>query len=102
MILQKAEATIAALSGAHLALQAQYWQPYEASRAEVLKAGKPLSELRQRFAKQAALIDDAVRSAGRAEAQLLWIPLTARKAFWTVLIDAQTAQPLAFLPIDSF
>jgi hypothetical protein len=96
------EATMAALSGAHLALQAQYWQTYETSRAAVIKASKPLPELRKRFAPQASLIDEAIRSTGRQEAQLLWIPLSARKDFWTVLVDAQTAEPLAFLPIDSF
>lgn len=99
---EKMEATMIALNGVHLGLQAQYWQPYEASRAEVLKVGKPMQELRKRFAKDAALIDAAVRGAGRAEAQLLWIPMVARKEFWTVLVDAQTAQPLAYLPIDSF
>jgi hypothetical protein len=99
---EKSVATMAALSGAHLALQAQYWQPYEASRAEVLKVGKPLPELRKRFTTEASLIDEAVRSSGRQEAQLLWVPLSARKDFWTVLVDAQTAQPLAYLPIDSF
>ncbi len=99
---EKMEATMIALNGIHLGLQAQYWQPYEASKTEVLKTGKPMQDLRKRFTPQAALIDEAVRSAGRADAQLLWVPMVARKAFWTVLVDAQTAQPLAFLPIDSF
>jgi hypothetical protein len=99
---EKMEATMAALSGLHLGLQAQYWQTYEATRAEVLKVGQPISVLRQRFAKETALIDEAVRSAGQAETQLRWLPMNGRKDFWTVLIDAQTAQPLAFLPLDSF
>ncbi len=99
---EKMEATMIALNGIHLGVQAQYWQPYEASRAQVLKVGKAMPELRKRFAKEAPLIDAAVRSAGRTEAQLLWVPMVARKEFWTVLVDVQTAQPLAFLPIDSF
>ena len=99
---EKIDATMAALAGVHLGLQAQYWQAYELCRAEVLKTGKPMAELRQRFAAQSALIDDAVRGARRSDAQLLWVPMVSRKEFWTVLVDAQTAQPLAFLPIDSF
>jgi hypothetical protein len=99
---EKMEATMAALSGLHLGLQAQYWQTYEDSRAEVIKVGQPISVLRQRFAKETVLIDEAVRSAGQAETQLRWLPMNGRKDFWTVLIDAQTAQPLAFLPLDSF
>jgi hypothetical protein len=99
---EKMDATMLALNGVHLGLQVQYWQTYETGRANVLKAGKPLTELRKRFTKEAALIDGAVSSAGRAEAQLLWLPMVARKEFWTVLVDAQTALPLAFLPLDSF
>jgi hypothetical protein len=96
---EKMDATMIALNGVHLGLQAQYWQPYEASRADV---GKPMAELHKRFTKEAALINEAVQSAGRVDAQLLWVPMVARKDFWTVLVDAQTAQPLAYLPIDSF
>ncbi len=99
---EKMEATMAALGGVHLGLQAQLWQPYEASRPEVLKVGKPMEELRKRFTKESALIDAAVKSAGRTDAQLLWVPMVARKSFWTVLVDAQTGKPLAFLPLDSF
>ena len=99
---EKMDATMLALNGVHLGLQTQYWKPYEASRADVLKVGRPLAELRQRFAKEAGLIDQAVGSAGKPEAQLLWLPMVGRKDFWTVLVDAQTAQPLAFLPLDSF
>jgi hypothetical protein len=99
---ERVDATMAALAGVHLGLQTQYWQPFELSRAEALKAGKPMAELRKRFTQESGQIDEAVRDAGRPEAQLLWVPMVARKAFWTVLIDAQTAQPVAYLPIDSF
>ncbi len=99
---EKVDAALLELSGVYLGVQAQYWQAYEANRADVLKVGKPLADLRKRFTKEAELIDAAVRKAGRADAQLLWLPMVARKQFWTVLVDAQTAQPLAFLPIDSF
>ena len=93
---------MAALAGLHLGLQTQYWQSYEASKADVLKVGKPISALRSRFAQHSSLIDEALRQAKRSDAQVLWIPMVARKQFWTVLVDAQSAQPVAYLPIDSF
>ncbi len=99
---EKIDATMLELSGVHLGLQANFWQAYEASRANVIKVGKPLAELRKRFPAQSALIDEAVRDAKRTDTQLLWVPMVSRKEFWTVLVDAQTARPLAFLPIDSF
>lgn len=30
------------------------------------------------------------------------LPLLSRKTAWTVLIDAQTAQPVGFVALDSF
>lgn len=99
---EKMEATMAALAGVHLGLQPQYWQSYEASKAEVLQAGKPIPALRARFPAQAGLIDDALKQSGRSQTQVLWVPMVARKAFWTVLVDAQTAEPVGFIPLDSF
>jgi hypothetical protein len=96
------EATMAAFAGAHLAFQTKYWQPYEASTADVLKAAQPMSELRKRFAQKSSQIDPAIASSGRAEAALRWLPMNGRKDAWTVLLDAQTAQPVAFIALDSF
>ncbi|NJM43465.1 MAG: pilus assembly protein [Brachymonas sp.] len=99
---EKLETVMAAAAGVHEALQPQLWQPYTQSRAQVIKEGKQISELRKRFAQQGALIDKAVAQSGRTESQLLWLPMYGRKDFWTAIVDAQTAQPLAYLPLDSF
>jgi hypothetical protein len=96
------DATMIALGGVHLALQAQYWQPYAKSQEQALKAGKPVAELRQRFAQHKALIDQAVAESGRPEAQLLWLPMHGRTDFWTAFIDAKSAEPVSFIPLDSF
>jgi hypothetical protein len=99
---EKMEVTMAALSGVYEAWQTQLWQPYEKSRAEAIQAGKPVAELRKRFAAQSALIDQAVAQSGVPEAQLLWLPMYGRKDFWTTFIDAKNAEPLSFIPLDSF
>ena len=45
----------------------------------------------------------AVRDSGQAEGTLLWLPLTSFKTTeWVVLIDATTALPLAYAPLDGF
>jgi hypothetical protein len=99
---EKMEVTMAALSGVHEAWQPQLWQPYAKSQAEAIKAGTPVATLRTRFAAQSALIDNAVAESGIPETQLLWLPMYGRKDFWTVFIDAKSAEPLAFIPLDSF
>jgi hypothetical protein len=96
------DATMGALGGVSLSARPDLWQPYEAARAQVLQEAKPLPALRQRFAARAAEIDAAVAATGRPASTLVYVPLAGRKTFWTVLLDASTAQPLGFLPLDSF
>jgi len=64
---------------------------------------RPLDELKTRFATQAATIDEALASKGhRPGGAVGYLPLVGRNIFWTVLLDANTAEILAFVPIDSF
>lgn len=97
------ELTLAALQGLPLSARPDLWQPYEAKRADVLKAAKPAAQLRARFPEHAAKIDEALRKAGRADAGTAYLPMVARKAeAWTVLLDARTAEVVGYLPLDSF
>lgn len=99
---ERVEATMMALQGLPLAARADLWEPYPKARERVLAAAKPLAELRQRFPLQATLIDKGVAQTQRQEATLLYLPMVERKSFWTVLLDAQTAEVRGFIPLDSF
>lgn len=99
---EKLDVTLAALQGLDLGSRPDLWQPYEQSRAEVLKEGKTVEQLKQRFADKAAEIDAAVAQTGRQPGQLLYLPMVGRKTFWTVFVDGTTAEVLGFMPLDSF
>lgn len=100
---ESAGLTMAALQGIPLAARPELWQPYEAGRADVLKAAKPVAQLKSRFPQRAAEIDAAVRAGGGDPARAAYLPLMARKAdVWTVLLDAGTARVLGYVPLDSF
>ena len=100
---ESAEFTIGALGGLPLAARPELWATYESQRSEVLKAAKPVTQLKQRFPQQAAAIDAALARSGRDAAHASYLPLVARKeTAWTVLLDAQTAEVIATLPLDSF
>lgn len=100
---EKMEMTMGALQGLQLAARPDLWQPYEASRADVLKAAHPIAQLKTRFPQRAADIDEVLRKAGRAQASAAYLPMIARKAeAWTVLLDARTAEVIGYLPLDSF
>ncbi len=94
--------TMAAMQGSVLSAQPQLWQPYEAAKFEILSKAKTMPTLYARFGAQKALIDEAVRSSNKTAEGLVWLPLVGRKSFWTVLLDAQSAQPVGYVPLDSF
>lgn len=96
------DSTMVALGGVSQAAQPALWQPWEAGRADILQAARPIAELQQRFSAQSALIDSAIASTGRPAEALRSLPLITRKGEWTVLIDAQTTLPVGFVPLDSF
>lgn len=99
---ESTDATLAALQGVAIGARPDFWQDYAAAVPRVLERATPVSTLYARFPSQRALIDAAVAQAGRSGEDLRSLPLVSREHAWTVLIDARTAQPLAFLPIDSF
>jgi len=99
---EEGTATLMALQGLPLSARPDLWQAYPQARVRVLAAAKPLSELRTRFPLQASVLDAGVTSTGKAEPELVYLPMVARKFFWTVLLDAQSAELRGFVPLDSF
>lgn len=102
---EKLETTLAALGGVSLSARPFLWQSYEKAKSQILNAAKPLSDLRNRFPAQAATIDAALKSAsgdGGSSRSIGYVPMAGRDKFWTVLIDLQTTEVIAFVPIDSF
>lgn len=96
------DATMAAMGGAPLAARSDLWQPYQASRADILRVARPVSELRARFPDEASMIDRALAEIDRQRIALRYLPMVGRGQAWTALIDPETANPVGFLPLDSF
>lgn len=99
---EKMDATMAALQGISLAARPDLWQPYAAATPEILKTARPIALLKSRFAAQAADIDAAIARTGRKPEAVVFVPMIGRKTFWTVLLDATSAEVLGFMPLDSF
>lgn len=99
------DATMAALQGADLGARPDLWQSYEKARPQILEKAKPLAELKTRFPSRAADIDAALKTIPLEKhpaASLGYIPMVGRGTFWTALIDRNTTEVVAFVPIDSF
>lgn len=98
---EKFEATIIEMKGVPVGARPDLWQRYDEARPAVLKAGKPIADLKTRFPSRAAEIDQFFQNMGLQPAATLWLPLAGRKVFWTVFVDSTTAQVVGFLPVDS-
>lgn len=96
------ESVMLATNGIPQAAQPALWQPYDAARADILRESHPAAQLKERFPQHADTIDQAVARTGLPLDQLRTLPLLSRKTAWTVLIDAQSAQPVGFVAVDSF
>jgi hypothetical protein len=104
---EKLKSISESLIGSEPSVRPDWWKQFDAPvRANALRHAKPLKELRQRHFKNVDAnikIDTAIRNSGRGEDALRWLPLTSKRATdWVVLIDAQTAMPIAYVEVDGF
>lgn len=102
---EKLDMTVAALSGVPLGARPALWQDYTGAAPQIRAAARPLAELKTRFPAQAGLIDDALRSgraASTSPAALAYLPMASRDRYWTAVLDLNTTEVIAFVPIDSF
>jgi hypothetical protein len=100
---EKFDYTMQALDGVAVAARPELWNSYEKSTSAVLAAAKPLDDLNMRFPKKQNSIKEAVRDSKRTMVELRYLPIQGRKMeVWTVLLDAATAQPVAYVDVDSF
>jgi hypothetical protein len=95
------DATMAALQGLQLGARPDLWQSYEKGKDKITSAAKPVADLKKRLPARASEIENALKSVP-ANAPVGYIPLVGRNTFWTVLINTQTAEVLAFVPLDPY
>ncbi len=102
---EKIDMTLVALGGAALGARPALWQDYASAGPQIRAAARPLGDLKTRFPAQAGMIDDALKSApgaGTSAMSLGYLPMAGRDKYWTVVLDLNTTEVIAFVPIDSF
>jgi hypothetical protein len=99
---EQMDATLAALQGAELGARPDLWQTYAQGVPDILKEAKSVSLLRTRFPDQADAVDRVLADAGRKGDGVVYLPMVGRSQYWTVFLDATTAQVVATMPLDSF
>jgi hypothetical protein len=78
----------------------RYYVPYEANVDAIKQRARSLDDLRKRRPEAQQFIE--AEQLNLPEERLRWLPVRSPKGFWTALLDAQTAQLLAYIPVDPY
>lgn len=97
---ERNDLVMAAMEGKDLQHYPRYYLPYEKVIEEVKQAGLPMEQLYKHRPEAKRLLADENLSV--PEAQVRWLPIRGTRSFWTVLVDANSGQVLAYIPVDPY
>lgn len=92
--------TLLDLSGRMSEAMPKLYVPYAEVAPDLIKRAKPLEALLRRPEPDRTVVETWLRRSGRSAADLIWLPLQARKLEMAMIMDRQTSQPVAALPVD--
>jgi hypothetical protein len=90
------------LQGVDVSMRPSYWVSYAESKDRALNRARGIDTLRKQYPQRAAEIDAAIARTGRVENALRFLPLQARNLGWSCLLDAQSGEPVGYVPLDGF
>lgn len=91
-----------ALQGVDVSLRPSFWVAPLGAAEPALARAKSIDTMKKQYPQQTAVIDAAVAEAGVPPAQLKFLPVMARVATWSALVDVATGKPVGFVPLDGF
>ena len=97
---ERNDALFLGLQGIDIGMRPNFWQPYEQSRAAVLKAARPVSALLKQYPARSDSIRQRLADRGEQEGKTLFVPVFAR-GDWVALIR-EDATVIDFENVDGF
>lgn len=97
---ERNELVMSALSGKDLPLFPQYYKPYAEHMAAAGRAAKPLAELKRLNPDRVGEIDDAIRTSGRNEIDIGFLPLRAKHRHLAVLVGKSDGKVLTIAKLN--
>ena len=95
--------TISAASGGPaVSALPHLWIPYTKGAEAILKSAQPYADLATRFPERKQDLDALINKYNINASQISYLPIQGREDVWTVLLDSNNAQSIAFIDIDSF
>lgn len=97
---ERNDALFLGLEGIDIGMRPNFWQPYVQSRAEVLKAARPLSMLLKKYPERSESIRKRLADRGEQEGKSMFVPVLAR-GDWVALVRSD-ASIIDFENVDGF
>lgn len=92
-----------AMAGKDKSLRPQFWQELNDSNIQAIRnRARPLATLSKRSGADGAVVNAWLAKEKRSADSLVYLPLTARKSVWTVVMNADNLEIIGYLPLDSF
>lgn len=88
----------AAMEGKDVQNYPRFFVPYEANAEVIKQQARPLDVLEKKHPEAQQLV--AAEKLAIPRDKIRWLPVRSPKAYWTVLLDADTARVLAYVPVD--
>ena len=88
------------VGGMRAYLMPKYYSDYDAAKADILAKCKSLDTLLDGSGDKGAALRGAIKSTRRQDTDLCWLLVHDRFGFATALLDAHTAKPLRYVPVD--
>jgi hypothetical protein len=91
---------LAGPGGKDIASMPQYFVDYKDAAKDLLKKANSIDVLTRKHADASATIDNWLKEHQRTPADVVWVPLNARRAALTMLLDRSSGEPLDALAIN--
>jgi len=94
------EVLFSSTNGKDLEKFPQYYTDYDAVAPTLLQYAKPLSDLEKSKPESRSVIADVLARRKLRDEDVVWVPLDARRASMTMLLDRSSGQPLQAIAVD--
>lgn len=97
---QHNEVLFSSAGGKDLEKYPQHYTDYNVVAASMLKYAKPLGDLEKKKPEATATITDVLLRRKLRDEDVMWVPLDARRASMTMLLERSSGQPLQAIAVD--
>ena len=97
---QRSDLLFSALAGKDIQAFPEYYVAYAEEATNLLKRAHPLPQLRQSKPHAEPLLARWLKIHQRDDSEVVWLPIAAKRASLTMLLDAKSGAVLDALPVD--